>query len=287
MKLFNTAILFFILTLNFLYPMEWPVTGGTISKNFGYNDEGTPILGVNFRAESAVNAAEQGELLFYSEGNDNASGLPPVLGAWLALDHSGGIIGIYSRMERDNPEIPDLVEKSAPLGMSGVSGWSEEKGVYFSLFDRKERRWINPAMIITPLPESRQTMTLSVKLRNNEGRLLDLAQARTVSQGRYTILVEAAQVFQGQNRNPLSPFRIICSVNGTEIGRLNFETYSARDGVLMVYKNGLFPVKQIFSPYPAFELGDTGFTRGQVTMEVIAQDAEGNSRNVVYRFTVE
>jgi hypothetical protein len=87
--------------------------------------------------------------------------------------------------------------------------------------------------------------------------------------------------------SPLAPFRIVCSVNGVETGGLNFETYSARDGSLMVYRNGLIPVEQVYAPCPAYEIGEIRFTRGQAILEVIAQDIAGNSRNAVYRLQVE
>ena len=287
MKKICAVFVLLALTAGGIFSMEWPVSGGTILKNFGYNEKGQPVLGINFRSEDTVKAAEQGELLFSSEEDNSASGLPPVLGTWLALDHGGGIIGIYSRMEQGSRAITDFAEKSEALGQSGSSGWSSEKGVYFSLFDRKEKRWINPAIIISSLPDPGPLTIQSVKLRDPGGKIISLMQGMTIGQGRYTILVEAAQVFQGQTRNPLSPFRIIYSVNGAETGRLSFETYSARDGVLMVNRNGMVPVKQIFSPWPAFELGTAVFNRGQVTMEITAQDTEGNSRNTVYRFTAE
>ncbi|MCL2477921.1 MAG: hypothetical protein FWF22_00365, partial [Treponema sp.] len=116
MKKFCTAAIFFIFTLNFISPMEWPVANGVVSKNFGYNDDGLPILGVNFRASGSVNAADDGDLLFYGDVSGDASGLPPVLGNWLALDHGGGIIGIYSRMAPETTDIPDSTEKSAAIG---------------------------------------------------------------------------------------------------------------------------------------------------------------------------
>jgi hypothetical protein len=275
-----------------LFAMEWPVENGIMDKNFGWNDNGQPVLGVSFEATGQIMAADQGELLFYS-GNDNgASRLPSPLGSWVALDHGGGIISIYSRMEEEtNPaplmQITETVETGYVLGEAGSSGWSGKKGVYFTLFDRKERRWINPAIIVSPNSDSRQPVIQSVRLRNSEGRVIDLSQVRTISQGRYTILVETAETFPGTNRNPLSPFRIICSVNGSETGRLNFETYAARDGVLMVYRNGLVPVRQIYALYPAYELGEISITRGQAVLEIISQNIQGTSRNATYRITVE
>ena len=291
----KTKIIFFALLALFFYSniplslsMEWPLNTGIISRNFGWNNQGYPSLGINFRASGNIEAAAQGELLFQSNGFINTSRLPSPLGNWLALDHGEGIISVYSRMSPDGTYVPNTVRSSSIIGQAGSSGWSNEAGLYFSLYDRKERRWVNPVMIITPLPDPGAPAIQSVRLRDSQGRLFDLAQIRTISQGRYTILVDSARVFPfGQNRPPLAPFRIISLVNGTETGMLNFETYSARDGVLMVYRNGLVPVDQIYSPYPAYELGTLNFSRGQVTMEIIAQDAGANSRNSVFRFMVE
>ena len=271
-----------------LYSMEWPLESGIISRNFGWNNQGQPNLGINFRASGNIEAVDHGELLFKSEGYINASRLPSPLGSWVALDHGEGIISVYSRMSPDRSHVPDNVRNSSIIGQAGSSGWSNENGLYFSLYDRKERRWINPVMIITPLPDPGAPFIQAVRLRDNQGRLHNLAQIRNINQGRYTILVESSRTFTpAQNRPALAPFRIISLVNGTETGMLNFETYSARDGVLMVYRNGLVPVDQIYSPYPAYELGTVNFSRGQVTLEIISQDAGGNSRNSIFRFMVE
>jgi hypothetical protein len=272
--------------------MEWPLANGVMDKNFGWNDQGQPVLGVSFEAEGPVMAADQGELLFYSGKDNGASRLPSPLGSWIALDHGGGIISIYSRMAEESNAAPEIqltetVESGSVVGEAGSSGWAGKKGVYFTLFDRKERRWINPAIIVSSASDSRQPVIQAVRLKNSEGRIIDLSQVRNISQGRYTILVETAETFPGTNRNQLSPFRIFCSVNGSETGRLNFETYAARDGVLMVYRNGLVPVRQVYALYPAYELGEIGFTRGQAVLDVISQTVQGASRTVTYRITVE
>jgi hypothetical protein len=86
--------------------------------------------------------------------------------------------------------------------------------------------------------------------------------------------------------NFLVPQRIVCSVNGAEAGSLNFEAFSARDGVLMIYRNGLVPVKQVYSAYPAFEAAEVFLTRGQANLEIIVQDIAGNANTVATRLIV-
>ncbi|MDR2797154.1 MAG: M23 family metallopeptidase [Treponema sp.] len=271
-----------------VYGIDWPAQVVTVSANFGLNDQGKPTLGISFESDGSVQAADTGELIFSRYGANTASRLPNPLGAWIALDHGEGLISIYSRLEDTQAqELPEVLEKGTVLGMAGRSGWSERRGFYFSLFDRKERCWVNPSMIITPLPDTRSPTIQSVVLRNEEGRIIEPNQISSISQGRYKICVTAADTRISPNESPLAPHKILCTVNGSEIGALTFETYSARDGVLMVYRNGLVPVKQVYAPAPGFEVGEVWVTRGQASLEIIAQDIIGNSQSAVYRVRVE
>ncbi|MDR1058263.1 MAG: M23 family metallopeptidase [Treponema sp.] len=266
--------------------MDWPSPSAVMTANFGSNDGGNPLLGALFSDGDPLGAADQGELLYRRGDGESPSRLPSPLGAWLAVDHGDGIISIYGRMEDSKTAPPPRLSKSTILGRPGSSGWSGKNGFYFSLFDRKERRWINPSMIISPFPDTRPPVIQSVSLRNSAGRRIDPAQTRVLGQGRYVISVAASDTLSPEGY-PLAPHRILCSVNGGEVGVLSFETYSARDGILMVNRNGLIPVKQIYAPFPAFEVGEVALTRGQVSLEIIAQDFAGNTRSVVYRLTVE
>lgn len=268
--------------------MDWPTADGVMVQNFGLNSGGRPVLGAVFETEGPITAADTGELLFFRRSEDTASALPSPLGAWISLDHGDGIISIYSRFDDTEDMEPKVnVSRNEPIAAAGSSGWSGRKGFYFSLFDRRERRWVNPSMIITPFPDTRSPQILSVMLKSQDGRLINPGQVRNISQGRYSISVAAADTRLQPGESVLAPHRIVCSVNGAEIGSLNFETYSARDGVLMVYRNGLAPAAQVYAPLNAFEVGEMWFTRGQVTLEVIARDITGNEQSAISRFLVE
>jgi hypothetical protein len=267
--------------------MDWPSADAVMLNNFGGNNQGRPLLGAAFQAEGPVQAAEAGDILFIHDPENTASRLPSPLGAWVALDHGDGLISIYSRLESPAELVPDRLSQGRTIGTAGRSGWSNRRGFYFLCFDRKERRWINPSMIITPLPDTRPPVIASVELKNSDGQGINPALTRTIGQGRYTIAVIASDTRLDPQDSPLAPYRILCSVNGLETGALNFETYSARDGVLMVYRNGLVPVRQVYAPYPAFEVGELWFTRGQATLEIIVQDISGNIQNATFRLQVE
>jgi hypothetical protein len=286
-----TAVLIYIFVVFSIHALNWPSETAVLVRNFGSNDRGLPVLGMIFSGGTDVLAAENGEVIFSRRKNDSASRLPSPLGAWTAIDHRDGLISIYSRYAE--PVVPfseTQAEKQQPIAVSGASGWSSQNGFYFMLFDRRERRWINPAMIITPVQETRSPQILSVDLRNAQGTVM---QARNLTQGRYTVIVNAAGgipstqgATQGGANRQYAPQKIVCLINGTEVSSLNFEAVSARDGVLMVYRNGLVPARQIYSGFPSFEAAEVFLTRGQVTMEIIVQDISGDSRSVVNRLIV-
>jgi hypothetical protein len=276
--------------------MDWPTEEGVMAGNFGWNREARPVLGTTFESRGPVRAAEDADILFIHDREDSASVLPSPLGTWVALDHGDGLISIYSRLD-ETEEVPVLenVSRGRLIAQAGKSGMAGESGFYFTFYDRKERRWINPAMIIAPPDDTVPPRILSVELRNQDGQAINPAQTRSLKQGRYTVLVNAVDSLggapgsaQGEGRTAtLAPYRILCSVNGMETGALSFETLSARDGVLMAYRNGLVPVSQIYTPAPAYEIGELSLARGQAEIEIIAQDISGNTRNAVFRLLVE
>ncbi|MDR1363995.1 MAG: peptidoglycan DD-metalloendopeptidase family protein [Spirochaetaceae bacterium] len=281
-----------------VFAIDWPSKDAVMISNFGASDIGRPALGDTFRAEGTLSAIEKGEIIFSGGATAPAARFTSPLGAMTVLDHGDGIMSIYSRIEAARPAPQNLVSAGEVIAKAGVSGWSKTNGFYLSIFDRKDRRWVNPSLVIPALPDTRPPVIRSVKLKNSENQMIDLAAVRVVKQGVYTIIVHAEDITDNVNP-PLMPMRIICSVNGVEAGVLAFETFSARDGVLMMFRNGLMPVSQIYAYPPAVEAGVVFFSRGQVTLEIIVQDIAAllsssttqpdgsNSRRAFYRLFIE
>ena len=289
--IFRVSLLTIILIIaanSVLYAMDWPLANAEVVQNFGANDQGTPVLGTILKGGGVVFTTGPGELIFSSSGKEAASRLPSPLGAWSAVAHSDGLVSIYSRYNDDGRGgQPGYLELGSPIARAGVSGWSRNEGVYYILYDRRERRWVNALMVITMPPDTAEPQILSVQLRNSAGRLLESGQIRNISQGRYSIVVNAADALQRPGSPRLPPYRILCSVNGGEIGSLTFDTINAKNGVLMVSRNGQTPAKRVYSDYPAYEIGEVQFNRGQANLEIIVQDLAGNSRSALIRITVE
>jgi hypothetical protein len=283
-----------------IFAMDWASTDAGIIANFGGNNSGIPYSGTVFEGEGPVRASGAGEVIFFDNPGNSASRIPSPLGAWIAIDHGDGLISLYSHLETPpSVPVPDHPEQGRVIAEAGQSGWSDRQGFSFAFFDRKERRWINPSMIIAPPLDAVEPVIHSVELIGADGRVFNPGVTRNINQGRYTLSVHATDVIfsppgntggaaSGSRTTPsLAPYRILCSVNGQETGVLSFETYAARDGTLMVPRNGLVPARQVYARYPAFEVGDLWFTRGQATLEIIVQDILRNSRSVIFRIQVD
>ena len=270
-----------------LFAMEWPSQEAAVIRNFGFNDHGRPSLGMVFESQGQVLASSEGELIFSRTWGDTASRLPSPLGAWSAVDHGDGMVSIYGRyMDEERNVKLQQIDQGTPVALAGVSGWSRRDGFYFLLYDRKEQRWVNPSMVIAPFSGERLSQILGVQLRNTQGRLVEGSQIR-VSQDRYSIAVNAVDVSPNARGGQYSPYRIVCSVNGVEVGTLLLDTIGARDGVLMVNRDGLVPALGVYSPYPAFEVGEIFLNRGQAILEIVVHDITGNSRSMLTRILVE
>ena len=274
----------------FVFALGWPVREGSLAANFGMSDGGVPLLGNSVSTVGSVFPADVGELIFIHDPENPASHFPSPLGSWMALDHGDNIVGIYSRFEeRQNAPVPTVMETATVLASAGKSGWAEQDGFYFAFFDRKERRWVNPAVLISGtisgVEDTIPPVIRQVELRNLAGTSFNPATAQRLTQGLYTIYVDVVDN-QEQGGGSLAPNRITCTVNGAETGLLSFETLISVDGKRMVYRNGMVSASQVYDER-GFGLGEIQLTRGQATLVVEARDMADNARSVTYRLTIE
>jgi hypothetical protein len=266
--------------------VDWPVPGVVPVNNFAQNDGGSPLLGMTFVCEGPVYAVEQGEVIFQRDADERVSGLPSPLGSWTAVDLGNGLVSIYARYGESETDLSSHIEKQQIIAQTGKTGANEQEGFYFAFFDRKERRWINPVAIINPIPDTRPPVIGAVRLKSADAGMVNLAQTRTIRQGRYAILAEVSDMIDGGTR-PLAPNTLAAFVNGEEAGTLLFDNFSARDGLLMVYRNALTPVNQIYAEPNTYEAGEFWFPRGIATLELLVGDRAGNTRTASYRIIVE
>ncbi len=267
--------------------LDWPSADARLLSNFGQNETGRPMTGMVFAAEGTVRAADAGEVVFAHNLDDDAHGFPSPLGSWLAVDHGDGLVSVYGRMEDFEEEVKKtLVEKSSVLGRAGTSGWSSGSGFYFSILDRKERRWVDPAMIAVSRGDAQPPVVRAAVLVAPDGTRIPLAKTRSIRQGTYRLVVEATDSEKGSSTS-LAPQRIILLVNGAEQGSLHLETIAAVDGELRVNQRAPTPAAFVYRAVPGFDLGEARFLRGKATIELIVRDAAGNERTSSYSLLVE
>lgn len=287
---FTGALIFagFILGAGNAVALDWPSQDARMLSNFGQNDQGRPMTGTVFSTDGTVRAADSGEVLFAHRQSDDADGFPAPFGTWIAVDHGDGLVSVYGRLENFEEEVTKtLVEKNSVLGRAGNSGWSSGIGFYFSLMDRKERRWVDPAMIAASRGDTQPPVIRSAWLVASDGNRIPLARTRSIRQGVYRIVVEATDSEKGSSSTALTPQRIICLVNGSEQGSLHLETIATVDGELRVNQRNPVAAATVYKPSPGFDLGEARFLRGKAGVELIVRDAAGNERASSYSILVE
>ncbi|MDR2602907.1 MAG: M23 family metallopeptidase [Spirochaetaceae bacterium] len=268
--------------------LEWPAdANAVINKNFGWNDGSLPSLGDSFLGAGPVSACAQGELIIISnEDSSRISGVPSPLGSYVAINHEDGLVSIYAHLE-DVDFLPQRLDSGVIIANSGKTGCVDKNGFYFSFFDRKEKRYVNPSLLIPPMEDGAAPSIRSVKLQNSSGSLIDLSQTRNLKQGDYTINVHAQDSRTQNSDGPTAPFRITTSINGAETGALVNETFFVIDGELMMKRNENVSARRVFAPYPAVEAGEIYLSRGQANILITVQDISGNISNAQYRVFIE
>lgn len=271
--------------------VDWPSSTAELRTSFGQNERGRPSVGMVFEGEDAVRSMDAGEILFVASRGSSGGALddfPYTLGDWIAVDHGNGIVGAYGRLApSESASTKTVVEKGSVLGYSGSTGWTGSTGFYFSVYDRVERRWVNPAMIAPQRPDNRPPSIKSIDLVGKDGQTVRLAANRIVRQGAYRVLVESSDTESSTKQHPLAPQRIMCLVNGSEQGALHLETVKTENGELTVSRTKPAPAGLVYQNSGAVDLGEIRLSRGRTIMELIARDASGNERISTITFMVE
>ena len=270
--------------------VDWPAAGAPLQSSFGQNKKGRPSVGLDFSGDEAVRSVDAGEVLFVGTGGERATDrgtFPFTLGDWIAIDHGNNIVTSYGHLQTlENQAAKTLVEKGSVLGRSGASGWAEEAGFYFSVLDRAERRWVNPAMLAPARTDTKTPVIRSVILVAKDGASHALPASRILKQGDYRIVVDAVDS-ENSSAALLAPQQIVCLINGQQQGSLHLETITAKEGELMVSRIGPTPATQAYTASGSFDLGEARLTRGRATIELIVRDSIGNERIAAYTLQIE
>jgi hypothetical protein len=318
MKKENVFLIFMFTLCGTAFALDWPASLGpsgsfVMQRNFGENSNGLLETGDTFLVQQAgsddsIRSTGKGELIFAGSGGDcvdnaSASGIPSPLGCWAAIGHGDGLVGIYGRLAQGSITPNDLyqgVDSSSVIGTAGRSGAfvgkPQDAGFYFSVYDSRERRYVNSALVLTKMQDSIKPVIKNVSLRGEGGQQINLDTMRVASQGMWDVVVTASDTMHPSGPS-LAPYRIVVLLNGVENGNLSFATTQTRDGVRSVSRselsasgttvNGLEPTAKICAYPPGWDAATVQLARGMVSMDVIVSDYAGNSTTASYKLYIE
>lgn len=278
-----------ILSPLFLFSIEWPTENRTIRRFFGVNDGGRFFGGFEFTTEIPVYTIEAGEVLFFD--NDSYTpirGFPAPLKNWIAIEHQEELISIYGKLESSPERTSALIDKGTPLGIPQKQGGTGERLLYFSLYDRKNKQWVHPALLLPPYEDTKAPLIRQVQLVPREGTVpIILGRAKTCKQGIYQIYLDVIDTFDANPAVTSVPFTYQCFVNGIEHSRLQIDILYAKEGKLFMGKQKSLPVEQVYRKDGLVYLGDIQLTRGKVKIEFLVTDLVGNQRTSTFELMVE
>ncbi len=262
---------------------EWPADSGRFRYGFGAQREGF-LRGIEFgSADGLVHAADDGEMTFSAVGSRLPGGYPLPGGSLIVIAHPADMTTIYTGLRPDSvSSYLKNVRKGDILGRSDLARSS--RGLTFYAFDARERRFINP-LILMPTPlDDKPPVIRSVSL-SMEGVEARLDQAKAVRQGAYYFLIDAYDA--SPSGEPSSPFDLGVLIDGSERDRVVYDAAWASGGRAHLF-GGVGRIEDSYlTDDGRVRLGPYSLSRGRVVISVAVSDYASNKREQTYSISVQ
>lgn len=282
-----------VLMAGFAFAADWPLSPPLLAANFGSFAKGRIFTGVALAAapsdsSAAVHAVEDGEIAFSAEEGDLPSGLPSAFGTFVIVEHRDGMAAVYSHLSPGTVKNGERKLKSGDVIASpGRSGWIEGPGMVYQVFDRKASAWVNPYLLLPPLPDTAPPAIRSLAL-SRAGATTVIGASSSVQQGTYRISVEVADPADAPwSAAALAPYLIRLSIDGAEITQETFDVAKSKGGKLVLFGQNPIAAQVLRTPEGRYQLAERLFTRGKTVIEVRIEDAAGNKRSASWTVLVE
>lgn len=261
---------------------DWPIDGGKFRFGFG-TPRGGFLRGVEFGSgDGLVRAADDGELAFVSDGPRLPGGYPLSGNSILVLAHVSDISTIYVGMERGSvSSYLKNVRRGDVLGRSLEIKSGRGTTVY--AFDAKERRYVNPLIIMPAQQDSKAPVLKSVALVS-DGIETEIDKAASVRQGSYDLLIDTYDASPTGAQS--APYDIRVIIDGSERARVVYDAAWATAGASSLFGTGSIGEKSYLTDDGRIRLGPYAFASGRVIVAVIVSDYAGNRREQSYSITV-
>lgn len=272
-----------------LWALDWPVATVKLAATFGTPATGRLVTGVAIAAsDGLVRSIDDGQLAFAFDSPTTPSGLPSTLGSFAIVQHANDIAAVYAHLVPGSvSSYLKATKRGAILGSIGSSGWSEGPGLLLELYDRHAGDWVNPLLLLPPLPDERAPVIRSVALMSTD-KVYVLGESSSVPQATYRIAADVAETSNASwTVGPLAPYSIRLSIDGIEIARKVFDLAVGKDGRLCLFPDSPASLSDLRTKDGRYLLGERLLTRGRWMIELSVSDVNGNRRSASWSVVVQ
>jgi hypothetical protein len=272
-----------VLAVISLFAFEWPLNSGSIRYGFGSFRDGF-LKGTEFgAANSMVHAVAEGELVFVATGRSLPGGYPIHGGSMLSLAHPAGMVSVYTGM------VPDSISRYLVKVKAGdVLGRTPDAGGWLGArlftYDGKERRFVNPLMVLPGVRDDIVPVIRSTSLKNDGGEVR-IDQTRIIKQGIYDVILDAYDNSPAGEQS--APFELALTLDGSVRARVVYDASWAKDGEPFVFGSAGLEEDAYLLGGNRVRFGPYVFPRGRVVLSISVSDFAGNKREQTYTLSVQ
>lgn len=274
---------------NFLFSFDWPVKK-IDSENFIFHfgqKKGKQIstsITVKGKEEPLeVLCAEDGNpLIIMDAATEDTDFFPSALGTSIMLSHNDNFISVYSNL--DKSKITDLkyntkIQRGNTIAQTGQSGIQPEpQSMDFQIIDAKEKKAINPELLLPQNYQIPQLYFSTVTLKNKQGTVYDLQYAKNFPAGLYKIYnrITSANVI----------YKTTILVNGEIEDQIVYDTVIQSSNMKNTVGAKHYQNELLFPDDRNMLAGEVFLKPGKLILTVQISDIKGNTKQQNYNITV-
>ena len=279
MKLWKPILFFFLIFLVTAYGFDWPLKKKRVLSTFGeYSGEGFSP-GIHLGGENEpVYPIAPGELVFFSELEENYFSLPYGLGNFMVLWHEGGIQSAYCQLKsgsiKKSTHVLSSDERIAILGDTGATIGSNLRLIIMNI---EENEILNPIKNLIPYYEDTKIPVIQGIYIKRDHIINPLKNNQVITAGKGEILINTYDLREDTIRTwETGPYRITLFHNGQEVKDLSFDALQEM-GNKQVLSMSDYTADVVYKERWIYKMGELDFTGGRSHLQVRVRDFAGNT----------
>ncbi len=258
---------------------RWPVEKISLTGTFGEDRWDHFHSGIDLGGgEQDIYPVSEGELVFSYDEHGPAAAIPSGIGTFLVAEHQGGVRSLYAHLKNGSTRIEDKrFTAERPLGVMGESGGSLGVHLHLTIIDSDTNNIINPLLILPPRVDTSRPRVSAVHLSRGQNKI-DLESLNgAVPAGRWDLVVDVYDQCDSVSYFwPMSPFRIMVYLNGSEAVYLTYEFLSYQEGQYALVKSPGYTYDPFYEDETVINLGELTLNTGETSLEIVVSDFAGN-----------